>query len=162
MVQKGIVFVRDCIVLNDRVNNYFKMGKKILNNKKCIICIEAFLVLYMIVAGFFIFKIINDRIKYLSRNNTLNEVYIDIPSDSIKESYIFRNKKSKREILLNKLVNKTGSTVRMSDFYKDVNESLLDGRMFIKMYKEFSVIDIFRTIKQLPELTGYYIQTIDL
>jgi len=138
------------------------MGKKILNNKKCIICIEVFLVLYMMVAGFFIFKIINDRITYLSRDKTINEVYIDIPSDSIKDSYIFRNKKSKREISLYKLMNKIGSTVYISDFYKDINDRLLDGKMFVKMYKEFSVIDIFRNIKQLPKLTGYYIQTIGL
>ena len=63
-----------------------------LNNKKYITCIEIFLVLYILVGGFFIFKILNDRISYLNRNITREGTYTDLTSDNIKESFIVRNK----------------------------------------------------------------------
>ena len=62
-----------------------------LNNKKYITCIEIFLVIYILVGGFFIFKILNDRIKYLNRNITIEGAYVT--SGNIKESFIVRNKK---------------------------------------------------------------------
>ena len=71
-----------------------------LNNKKYITLIQVFLVLYIIAGGIFIFKIINDRIAYLSRNNTIDEAYIDLPSDNIKESFILKNKKNKLDGIL--------------------------------------------------------------
>jgi len=71
-----------------------------LNNKKYITLIEVFLVLYILVGGFFIFKILNDRIKYLSRNNAIDETYIVLPPDNIKESFIQKNQKNKMDSFL--------------------------------------------------------------
>ena len=66
-----------------------------LNNKKYITCIEIFLVIYILVGGFFIFKIVNDRITYLNRNISREGAYIDFTSNNKKESFIVRNKKVK-------------------------------------------------------------------
>jgi len=136
------------------------MCKRILNNKKCITCIEVFLVLYIIVAGFFIYKIINDRITYLSRVKTLEEIYI--PSESISDSLILKNNKNSRKIPLNKLINKIKLPILISDFDKNINAILLDGKVFVKMYKEFPEINNFGNINKMPELTEPYIKTIDL
>jgi len=69
-----------------------------LNNKKYITCIEIILVIYIIVGGFFIFKILNDRITYLNRNITrkgsyIEGVYINSTPDNKKESFILKSKK---------------------------------------------------------------------
>ncbi len=198
---------------------------KMLNNKKYTKWIEVFLVICILVGGIFSFKILNDRITSLSRNNTIYKAYIDLALGNIKESFILRNKKikleeilisengdtlklsdvvgknntmfflssslacnecnqiqlqivdelnysknanviivfnkqSQREISLYKRMNKIRSTVYISDFDNDLNDILIDGPILLKMNKEFSVIDIFRPIKQLPELTRDYIQTI--
>ena len=52
-------------------------------------------------------------------------------------------------------MNKTGSILYMSNFEKDINCTLPGDPMLLKIFKEFSMIDIFRSIKQLPEFTGY-------
>jgi hypothetical protein len=73
---------------------------------------------------------------------------------------IIFNKQSQREISLYKRMNKIRSTIYISYFDKNINDMLLGGPLLLKMDKEFSVIDIFRPIKQLPELTRHYIQTV--
>ena len=72
------------------------------------------------------------------------------------------NKQSQREISLYKRINNIKSTIYISDFDNDVNDLLLGGPILLKRYKDFSVIDNFSHIYQLPELTRYYIQTIGL
>jgi len=62
-----------------------------LKNKKIVTLIEVFLVLYIIAGGIFIFKILNNRIAYLSRNNIIGESYMDHTPDNVKESFIVRN-----------------------------------------------------------------------
>jgi len=190
--------------------------KNMLNNKKYITLIEVFLVLYVIAGGFFIFKIINDRIKYLSRNNPIDAAYIDVPIDDIKESFILKNQKiklndnlisenvdtlqldrvvdknntksflsssylgcnecasiqfktvdelnysmdanvniilkkqSRQETSLYERMNKIKSVFYPYSFNKDLNDMLLGVPIILKMYKEFSVIDIFKSINPLP------------
>jgi len=71
-----------------------------MNNKKYITLIEVLLIIYIIVGGIFIFKILNNRITYLSRNNTTEEAYIDFSSRNIKESIILGNEINKKEDIL--------------------------------------------------------------